>query len=747
MKVIKGFCVVGSVVFGTLFSTQMVSALTYQNTIGVKFTFEPVLNVSLSSDELLIDGLAPGNTAYSNTITISVNTTSVSGYTLSAAVGDGTSYTDNNLTNLAVPSTPKPTFASIPTNTSAITTFTTDNTWGYSLDATNYYGLDYIYSVNNQEETWTVINATKDLAGTAALSGCVGTCPGTANTTFKIGAKASVSQASGDYTNIIQFKVVSNPVPSTYSIAYNKNTTDAVTGMPADISVTNTDGGTITLPSTAPTRSGYYFMGWCTKPVSESAACLGELYQAGEAVPLIGGQYNDFSLYAVWSDTQPLDSSLATSYSIIYAPNSGDIVGSMSSLGEVSGASQAGKQTKAIPSTSSTTLIKHSNMVELIAPNYARPGYGFAGWSTDFIIDNDSIIYGPNEYISTKTSDGGLDLSGGLILYPVWLASSGNLQNWTGCSSLKPVSYDVDSEKIIADFSSITALTDTRDGNVYTIARLADGLCWIVENLRLNAENSRNPEKIAMSQGYGLSATHGDFIGLADSEDANFSNSTTANTLYSTNGSNNTINIGTSNYPAYRIPRYNNNNTNINISATNSDGVTMLVDGYDTDNNHSRWYSYGNYYNWAAAMANTAYYDTYSGSSGSDAAGTSICPSGWHLPLGAASTGTLVDGASDPANSVGGFSYLDRIMGGTGGIQTTQTDVTRKWRIFPNNFVYSGYWKDNRAYDRGGYGHYWSSSGKNYVDSYYFMFNFSKLYVAGSYYKSEGRAVRCVLGP
>ena len=753
MKCIKGFCVVGSVVFGTLFSTQMVSALTYQNTIGVKFTFEPVLNVSLSSDELLIDGLAPGNTAYSNTITISVNTTSVSGYTLSAAVGDGTSYTDNNLTNLAVPSTPKPTFASIPTNTSAITTFTTDNTWGYSLDATNYYGLDYIYSVNNQEETWTVINATKDLAGTAALSGCVGTCPGTANTTFKIGAKASVSQASGDYTNIIQFKVVSNPVPSTYSISYNKNTTDTVANMPTDVAVTNTDGGTITLPSTVPTRSGYYFMGWCTKQVGESATCLGELYQAGEAVPLVGGQYNDLSLYAAWSDTQPLDSSVATSYSIIYAPNASDIVGSMSSLGEVSGEAQAGKQTR-ISSYNGNNITGSTTSVELIAPNYKREGYGFAGWSIDFIPTSTSTIYGPNETINTDTANGGLDLSGdGLMLYPVWIASTGNLQDWTSCSLLKPASYDVDSGDLIASLTSITALTDTRDGNVYVVARLADGLCWMVENLRLNAEDTRSPEKIAMAQGYGVSSTFGNFIGLADSEDTNFSSSNTANSMYSTNGSNNTVNIKSSYSPYERIPRYNNNNTNMAVGATNSDGVTLLEDNYNVNSNHARWYSYGNYYNWPAAMANTNYYIYYYNASrgeeyNSDAAGTSLCPLGWHLPLGIQSTGTLANGANDTANRVGSFSYLDRKMGGTGGDQSGTVGVAQsiKWRKFPNNFVLSGTWSSSQSASRGWYGYYSSSSADSNSKNVIALTSSSASVVSNSS-KYMGSSIRCVLGP
>lgn len=59
------------------------------------------------------------------------------------------------------------------------------------------------------------------------------------------------------------------------------------------------------------------------------------------------------------------------------------------------------------------------------------------------------------------------------------------MQNWSGCSSMS--------------IGDITALKDTRDDDVYTVAKLGDGKCWMIENLRLDnvpelsSTNTHNP--------------------------------------------------------------------------------------------------------------------------------------------------------------------------------------------------------------------------------------------------------------
>jgi uncharacterized protein (TIGR02145 family) len=155
--------------------------------------------------------------------------------------------------------------------------------------------------------------------------------------------------------------------------------------------------------------------------------------------------------------------------------------------------------------------------------------------------------------------------------------------------------------------------------------------------------------------------------------------------------------------------------------------------------NTGSMYSYGNYYNWYSATAGNG---TKSKSSG-EVAGD-LCPNGWKLPLGNTSTGNLEQGASDTANKVGGFSYLDRKMGGTGAYQSTAADSLR-WRKFPLNYLYSGYVGGGSLGLRGTYGGYWSSTASSSNYAYRLYLYSSGVYPGiGDYDKYNGRTVRCV---
>ncbi len=424
----------------------------------------------------------------------------------------------------------------------------------------------------------------------------------------------------------------------------------------------------------------------------------------------------------------PLAESDCPANKICYAPNASDIVGSMSSLGTVTASATAGAQS--IPSNATPTLI---------APNYSRSNYGFAGWSPDFVATSSSTIYGPNQTITTSTSGtGDADVSQhGLILYPVWVASTGNLQSWNGCTSLTQASASG-----VNTLASVTALTDQRDNNTYAVARLSDGHCWMIENLRLDSTDSDNSTG-ALSQGYGISATYGNFGGLADSENANFTDSTTANSLYYSGTQDGTasIDIGTTNYPDYRMPRYNNNNTNRSLTASyNGTGNTTYY----------QWYGYGNYYTWHAIIADL----TYNGTNNQSTTGTSLCPTGWRLPQGGNKTriesnddndfwNLTVDALNGGINPANYDSFSSPYYTGS----TEAGPVSAKLRSYPNNFVYSGYFYAASAYDRSRSGSYWSSTAYGYNSSYY-------LYLYSSYVgpgtggsnKYSGLFARCLVG-
>ena len=123
------------------------------------------------------------------------------------------------------------------------------------------------------------------------------------------------------------------------------------------------------------------------------------------------------------------------------------------------------------------SIPQDASEVELVGDNYYRTGYGFAGWSETMLDPDDSnffndfeaaTVYGPMETVTIPNTRY-------MELYAVWVPSQGNLQGWSGCSSMST--------------GEVIALTDTRDGNASAIAKLADGNSWMMENMRLSFDD------------------------------------------------------------------------------------------------------------------------------------------------------------------------------------------------------------------------------------------------------------------
>ena len=395
---------------------------------------------------------------------------------------------------------------------------------------------------------------------------------------------------------------------------------------------------------------------------------------------------------------------------ICYYPNGGNVEGTM------------GCQT--IPASYTTDGVSPTSAV-LLASNFSRDGYGFAGWSTTFDYSDPNGFLGPQEYI-TFTEGEYSGNNNGLSLYAHWVKSEGNLQNWI-CPN-----------NTTMPIGTVKALTDLRDDETYAVAKLADGNCWIIENMRLENTNSNN-DTGTLAQGYGVQ-----FAGLAGPETPWANNITTANSLYSTNGAGNTINIGTSDASS-RFPRYNNLNTPTSASNRPQNPTSNT---FANDSTTVGIYGYGNYYTWAAAIADTAAYT----SNNTSVANISICPSGWHLPKGGDKTRITSDNDNEFWTLT--VTYLN---GGT--LPANYDSQTRPYyigseeavpvanalRAYPNNFVYSGYIYDVSAYGRGSSGHYWSSttSGSNVA---YILHLDGNRVTPGSSYSSKynGRTIRCL---
>ena len=288
--------------------------------------------------------------------------------------------------------------------------------------------------------------------------------------------------------------------------------------------------------------------------------------------------------------------------------------------------------------------VASGSSVMLTPSNFSKPGYGFAGWNT--AIDGTGTDYGPSQTITVG------DLSAeGLQLYAKWVQSAGDLQGWRGCEAM--------------NVGDVTALTDTRDGNTYAVAKYEDGKCWMMENLRLDLSD---PDVTISAQNTNKPTT--DFMTTANAHPA-------SSDTFCTGGN------------AGCVDRVLHNTNNINRNKPASP---------TTNDSNSSWYSYGVYYNYYTATAGNGGFSLTT--KGAQVNGD-ICPMGWRLPTGSARSNDL--------------GMLDVAYGGTGVKQETGSEgalASERWRAYPLNQIYSGEQKESSSYNRG------NSAGMNSASNY-----------------------------
>jgi len=224
---------------------------------------------------------------------------------------------------------------------------------------------------------------------------------------------------------------------------------------------------------------------------------------------------------------------------------------------------------------------------------FTRDGYTFAGWNT--AADGSGTRYADND---TYTAPGG-DTS--ITLYAQWFRGP-TIQDFTASMCAEQAS------------SSPVQVIDKRDGEVYSVQQLADGNCWLLENLRLDPT------------GVSLAALKGN------------TNASDQILTYFKDGG------GSSPYPATGVIA----KTADGGSWANSYNVPYVVTsgtengGWDKNtviaaNGSSPAGKVGVYYNYCAATAGSY---CYASGAGTSDASSDICPAGWQLPLGSTAAGS-----------------------------------------------------------------------------------------------------------
>ncbi len=200
-------------------------------------------------------------------------------------------------------------------------------------------------------------------------------------------------------------------------------------------------------------------------------------------------------------------------------------------------------------------------------------------------------------------------------------------------------------------------LQDTRDGKYYWVAKLADGNCWMTQNLDLDLSTSKT----------------------LTSEDTNIPE-----------GNNNTVSNWTpSTSTTTTISGYNSDTGKSYDPGGNSNGSDDYYEGtYDPNNPETAHYLVGNYYQWSAATAG------YTGTSQST---QSICPKGWTLPSQSQFQALNNNGLSG-SNFMNAPYYLLRggflgssslVSAGSGGFYWSSTPVSSSYSYYLDFF--SGY--------------------------------------------------------
>lgn len=543
----------------------LVVALTYQNSVDLQFTWNPSVMINLSGD-LLIPELAPGNAVDSNIITVTAGTNEANGYTLFSNIGS----TSSNYTDLRISSSnTTDIFTNLSSTKTTLADFD-DNTWGYSY-------CDTTANVSNCEtvSNWVNGNAGSAVPGYNGLplfnsantaTGIILADSNNADQTtlkFKIGAKASAIQASGTYTNVVNFIGLAKVVTTNYSLSYVDNSGEA-TGMPSGPTIGATTNGSFNVTSTVPLRTGYVFKGWCTVDNSaDSTSCAGDLIEK-DGLYVIGSTPSSFSgtVYAVWSDL----------------------------IGEVT------------------------------------------------------------------------------------IATAVDMQEVNSCPTTLPV-------------GQVYVIRDSRDGTMYHVARLADGNCWMLDNMALDLANRAVLSRLTSSNTNASDVTLGYLKNGGGTVGDQYPITTVAN--------------WTSGF-SYSEP--------LVVTSAKDTSVTSYGSGGGKA---------GVYYNYCSASAGSyCYGDGENAGSGLNDSTEDICPLGWRMPS----------------------------SGSTGEYQALFDAYSNNTSDFNDAFAVSlpGFYLDGTIRQQGNYGYYWSSTFDGTGTMYHIRLAANEVIPTRATNHRDGASVRCI---
>lgn len=281
---------------------------------------------------------------------------------------------------------------------------------------------------------------------------------------------------------------------------------------------------------------------------------------------------------------------------------------------------------------------------------------------------------------------------------------------------------------IIGEASQIK-LIDKRDNNIYWVAKLEDGHCWMTQNLSLDLEATPTNVAALTSENTDLttygSKNYDTSNGYACSNPSTTTNCTAVNEVITWIPERGTImgnNLNNTIWP------------NDNSNPYSYDSGVAVVDGDDSYDGHKY---VGNYYNWTAAIAsnNSGAFTSSTLNNVANNPQNSICPKGWRLP-------TIANNTNFPGTVAGSpneFRRLNVIYNDNSASSATGLMNS------PLYFSRSGYILNGTLSGPGTYGSYWSSTVNNSNYAYSLYLHSDGADPENYNFRHRGRSVRCVV--
>ena len=319
--------------------------------------------------------------------------------------------------------------------------------------------------------------------------------------------------------------------------------------------------------------------------------------------------------------------------------------------------------------------------VQISSTQPTRTNYLFKGWCTEQTSDDtcSGETVQPGGMLGLHPGTTNLTPTVTRTLYAMWGSNIAKtyMQNMTSSDCT----------------TTATTVYDNRDEEPYLVQRLADGKCWMLDNLRLDLRNSTV---------------------LNNTTESN-TNASTTTLNYLKNGGGST----SDRYPTAKI-----NNVPWTSSDQNYFSIPMTISTYKDQTITSYGEGSGKigvYYNYCAASAgNYCFGDGTDKGSPSGNATEDICPKGWRMPTGDDS----------------------------GEYQALYTAYSSDATSFRNalSTPLSGYFRSDSAHDQGTDGYFWSSTYSGTGDMYRLRVNSSNVHPSNNDDRYRGLSVRCLLG-